>query len=113
MQEPSEPVERGAEDSTVASQQPLAGGGAFTPPNASPIWSQLSGTQQCVTIVLGQSEVSFNRVLGWTEGSLIELEKVAGEPADILVNGTLCARGEVVTVDENFGVRITEIIQAP
>jgi flagellar motor switch protein FliN/FliY len=44
------------------------------------------------------------------EGTVLELDKLAGEPVDILVNGKLIARGEVVVIDENFGVRVTEII---
>lgn len=47
-----------------------------------------------------------------TPGSVIELDKMAGEPVDILVNGKLVARGEVVVIDENFGVRITEIVSS-
>lgn len=85
----------------------------FTPSNASAIWANLAETAQCVTIVMGTTEVPFNTAMGWTEGSLIELDKVAGEPVDILVNGKLCARGEVVVISENFGVRITQIIQPP
>ena len=44
------------------------------------------------------------------EGTIIELDKLAGEPVDILVNNNLIARGEVVVIDENFGVRVTEIV---
>nr|HPJ38215.1 FliM/FliN family flagellar motor switch protein [Spirochaetota bacterium] len=44
------------------------------------------------------------------EGSIIELDKLAGEPVDLLVNGKLIARGEVVVIDENFGVRVTDIV---
>ena len=51
-----------------------------------------------------------DEILGLTTGKVIELEKLAGEPLDILVNGKLLARGEVVVVDENFGVRITSIV---
>ena len=47
---------------------------------------------------------------GYLLGEIIELDKMAGEPVDILVNGKLIARGEVVVIDENFGVRITDII---
>ncbi|MBQ6737243.1 MAG: FliM/FliN family flagellar motor switch protein, partial [Synergistaceae bacterium] len=46
-----------------------------------------------------------------TAGAVVELDKMAGEPVDVLVNGKLIARGEVVVIDENFGVRITDIIQ--
>jgi len=49
-------------------------------------------------------------ILGLGEGSIIELQKLAGEAVDILVNGKLIAKGEVVVIDEYFGVRITEII---
>jgi len=48
--------------------------------------------------------------LGLGEGSIIELDKLAGEPVDLLVNGKLIARGEVVVIDENFGVRVTDIV---
>jgi flagellar motor switch protein FliN/FliY len=49
-------------------------------------------------------------ILGLRNGSVIELDRLAGEPADILVNGTLIARGEVVVVDEKFGVRVIEVV---
>ena len=49
-------------------------------------------------------------ILGLGEGSIIELDKLAGEPVDLLVNGKLIAKGEVVVIDENFGVRVTDIV---
>jgi flagellar motor switch protein FliN/FliY len=49
-------------------------------------------------------------LLGLSPGSVVELDRVAGSPVDLLVNGTLIARGEVVVVDDEFGVRITEIV---
>ena len=63
-----------------------------------------------VSIVLGEANVALSRTLEWAEGSLIEVEKEAGQLVDVLVNGDLCFRGEVVTVGEYFGVRITEIV---
>lgn len=48
--------------------------------------------------------------MSFAPGSVIELDKMAGEPVDVLVNGKLIAKGEVVVIDENFGVRITEIL---
>lgn len=65
-----------------------------------------------ISIELGQTKVPISTLLGWTEGSLIELEKVSGEPVDVLVNGSPFARGEVVVISENFGVRLTEIRSA-
>lgn len=63
-----------------------------------------------VTVELGRSTMTVEDVLALGPGSVIELNKLAGEPVDILVNDQLIARGEVVVVDENFGVRVTEII---
>ena len=63
-----------------------------------------------LTVELGRTKKSIKEILGMGEGTVIELDKLAGEPVDILVNGKLVARGEVVVIDENFGVRVTEII---
>ena len=65
-----------------------------------------------VTVELGKTRKSVSEVLALTTGSVIELDKMAGEPVDILVNGKPIARVEVVVIDENFGVRITDIIGA-
>ncbi|MCC7106043.1 MAG: flagellar motor switch protein FliN [Chloroflexi bacterium] len=63
-----------------------------------------------VSVELGRARMTIGEVLGLRAGSVVELDKLAGEPADILVNGTLIARGEVVVVDEKFGVRVIEIV---
>ena len=63
-----------------------------------------------VSVELGRTKMTLKEVLELSVGSLIELDKLTGEPVDILVNGKLIARGEVVVIDENFGVRITDII---
>jgi flagellar motor switch protein FliN/FliY len=63
-----------------------------------------------VTVELGRSSLTVEEILELGPGSVVELNKLAGEPVDILVNDRLIARGEVVVVDENFGVRVTEII---
>ncbi len=63
-----------------------------------------------IVVELGRARMTLKQVMDLTVGSLIELDKLTGEPVDILVNGRLIARGEVVVIDENFGVRITEII---
>ena len=59
---------------------------------------------------LGRSHQENPEVLELGPGSVVELDKLAGEPVDILVNNKLFARGEVVVIDENFGVRITDIL---
>jgi flagellar motor switch protein FliN/FliY len=63
-----------------------------------------------VTVELGRARMKIQEILGLRNGSVIELDRLAGEPADILVNGTLIARGEVVVVDEKFGVRVIEVV---
>lgn len=63
-----------------------------------------------LTVELGRTEKSVKEVLDLVPGSIFELDRVAGEPVDIYVNGKLIAKGEVVVIDENFGVRITEIV---
>ncbi|HDQ13420.1 MAG TPA: flagellar motor switch phosphatase FliY, partial [Sediminispirochaeta sp.] len=63
-----------------------------------------------MTVELGRTRRLIKDILGMGEGTIIELDKLAGEPVDILVNHKLIARGEVVVIDENFGVRVTEIV---
>lgn len=63
-----------------------------------------------ITVELGRTKMLVKEVLQLGEGSVVELDKLAGEPVDILVNGRLIAKGEVVVIEENFGVRITEIV---
>ena len=66
-----------------------------------------------VVAELGRTRMKIRDVLGLTPGSIIELDKVAGEPINVMVNGALIARGEVVVVDEQFGIRILEIVASP
>lgn len=70
----------------------------------------LHGVEMQVTVELGRARMTVRELLSLRAGSVIELDRAAGSPADVLVNGRLIARGEVVVVDENFGVRITEIV---
>ena len=63
-----------------------------------------------MTVELGRTKKLIKEILGMGEGTIIELDKLAGEPVDILVNHKLIAKGEVVVIDENFGVRVTEIV---
>jgi flagellar motor switch protein FliN len=63
-----------------------------------------------ITVELGRTKYKVKDILLWGEGSIIELEKPSTEPVNLLVNKRLVARGEVVVIDENFGVRITEIV---
>ena len=64
-----------------------------------------------VTVELGRTSKSISDILDFAPGTIIELDKIAGEPIDVLVNGKFVARGEVVVIEESFGVRVTEIIR--
>ena len=73
----------------------------------------LMDVQMTLTVELGRTKKYVKDILNLGEGSIIELDKLAGEPVDVLVNGKLIAKGEVVVIDENFGVRITDIVAPP
>lgn len=62
-----------------------------------------------VTVELGRSNKSIKEILDFAPGTIIELNKLAGEPVDVLVNGKFVAKGEVVVIEENFGIRLVEI----
>ena len=72
--------------------------------------SMLRGVEMRVTAELGRTRLPVAHLLDLTPGSVVELDRVAGAPVDVLVNGTVIANGEVVVVDEEYGVRITEIL---
>jgi flagellar motor switch protein FliN len=72
--------------------------------------SLLRNVEMSVTAELGRTRMTVAELLSLTPGSVVELNKAAGTPIDLLVNGTLIARGEVVVIDEEFGVRISEIV---
>lgn len=72
--------------------------------------SMLADVEMGVTVELGRARLTVAEILSLTIGSVVELDRIAGSPVDVLVNGTLIARGEVVVVDEEFGVRVSEVI---
>ena len=63
-----------------------------------------------LTVELGRTKISIRNLLQLAHGSVVELDGMAGEPLDVLVNGTLIAQGEVVVVNDKFGIRLTDII---
>lgn len=63
-----------------------------------------------VSMEIGQTKLNIRNLLQLNQGSVIELDRLAGEPLDVLVNGTLIAHGEVVVVNEKFGIRLTDVI---
>ena len=63
-----------------------------------------------ITMEVGRSQISIRNLLQLNQGSVVELDRIAGEPLDVLVNGTLIAHGEVVVVNDKFGIRLTDVI---
>ena len=61
---------------------------------------------------IGRTKISIRNLLQLNQGSVVELDRLAGEPLDVMANGTLIARGEVVVVNEKFGIRLTDVISA-
>ncbi|MDQ6523488.1 flagellar motor switch protein FliN [Nocardioides sp. LHD-245] len=86
---------------------------AFGAPSAPPRGLELlQGVDMEVTVELGRTRMTVRDLLALTPGAVLELDRAAGSPADLLVNGRLVARGEVVVIDEDFGLRVTEIVDA-
>jgi flagellar motor switch protein FliN len=65
-----------------------------------------------LSVELGRSQISLKEVFELTEGSIIELERLVGEPLDLVVNGQVIAQGEVVAIDNNYGFRVTNIVSS-
>jgi flagellar motor switch protein FliN/FliY len=63
-----------------------------------------------ISMEVGRSKINIRNLLQLNQGSVVELERIAGEPLDVLVNGTLIAHGEVVVVNDKFGIRLTDVI---
>ncbi|WP_066321062.1 flagellar motor switch protein FliN [Bacillus sp. FJAT-29814] len=63
-----------------------------------------------LVVELGRTKKKINEVLELSQGSIIELDRVSGEPVDVLINGKIVAKGEVVVIDDYFGIRVTEIL---
>jgi len=91
----------------AAPAAPAAATGAVARPGGLEL---LHDVEMEVTAELGRTRMSVRELLSLVPGAVIELDRAAGGPADLLVNGRLIARGEVVVIDENFGIRITEIV---
>ena len=65
-----------------------------------------------ISLQIGSAKISIRNLLKLNQGSVVELERLAGEPLDVMVNGTLIAHGEVVVVNEKYGIRLTDVISA-
>jgi len=96
-------------DQGTASDPPVAGAPPPSPTDADSI-DLLSDVDLTVTIELGRTRMLVEDVLRLGTGSVVELEKLAGDPVDVFVNGRLVARGEVLVLNDNFCVRVNELI---
>ena len=90
--------------------EPLARGVSTTAGDASHDIDLILDIPVQLTVELGRTRIPIKNILQLAQGSVVELEGLAGEPMDVLVNGCLIAQGEVVVVNEKFGIRLTDII---
>lgn len=86
--------------------QPVTG----TPTNNNPDLDVILDIPVSISMEVGRTSITIRNLLQLNQGSVIELDRLAGEPLDVLVNGTLIAHGEVVVVNEKFGIRMTDVI---
>lgn len=104
---------QGAEPApSLTRHEPTQLGGASKKPGIAPRRGieLLHGVDMEVTVEIGRTRMTVRDLLDLSPGAVLELDRAAGSPADLLVNGHLIARGEVVVVDEDFGLRVTEIV---
>lgn len=130
----SEPTETNTDEQQISEddwaaamgEQATSEAAASSAAQPAQIFEQLSGTSGkseapqgfdmimdipvALTVELGRTKISIRNLLQLAHGSVVELDGLAGEPMDVLVNGTLIAQGEVVVINEKFGIRLTDII---
>ena len=97
-----------AATATPASFQSFDGGGAK--PSSMNDFELILDIPVQLNVELGRTKISIRNLLQLAHGSVVELDALAGEPMDVLINGTLIAQGEVVVVNDKFGIRLTDIV---
>lgn len=111
MEEQEQIETGGAEgDARPASFAELKSESKFKPIEGAPDLDVILDIPVRISMEVGSTEISIRNLLQLNQGSVIELDRLAGEPLDVLVNGTLIAHGEVVVVNEKFGIRMTDVI---
>jgi flagellar motor switch protein FliN/FliY len=114
-------MENGSEDSMTSDAEFVREDNALGQPLFKPLSGQGAGGASndidmildipvLLTVELGRTKISIKNLLQLSQGSVVELNAMAGEPLDILVNGTLVAQGEAVMVDDKLGIRLTDVI---
>lgn len=111
-QDPMDGANGAAEDqaATAIAEAAREVGGRPAPPGG---LSMLQGVRLTLSVELGRTRMKIADILNLSTGSVVELEKLASEPVDLLVNDTPFARGEVVVVDDHFSIKITELLDTP
>jgi flagellar motor switch protein FliN/FliY len=110
-------------DSAIRSDPQMTGGQSPQPASFPPVQSAETGgapknldfildIPMSVTVYVGSAKMAIRDLLQLAQGSVIELDKLAGEPMEVMVNNKLVARGEVVVVNEKFGIRLTDVVSA-
>ena len=107
----------GADDGAMAGFDELASGSTNTLPQVSddgehPNLDVILDIPVTISMEVGRTKISIRNLLQLSQGSVVELDRLAGEPLDVMVNGTLIAHGEVVVVNDKFGIRLTDVISA-
>ena len=100
----------GQSDARPAAFAELKSDAKFKPSEGAPDLDVILDIPVRISMEVGSTEISIRNLLQLNQGSVIELDRLAGEPLDVLVNGTLIAHGEVVVVNEKFGIRMTDVI---
>ena len=116
MYPPQQPAPQPAEPKVINTQKPKME--PLTPDNRLSQEQKenldlIMGVSLEVAVEIGRTRRKIQDIIAFSKGSLVVLDKLAGEPVDLLVNGQCIARGDVVVIDDNFGIRITEILQKP
>jgi flagellar motor switch protein FliN len=114
----SKPTDKDSVDDWAAAMAEQAGGNlpldelkdSAVPPSTPPDLDVILDIPVTISMEVGSTPITIRNLLQLNQGSVIELDRLAGEPLDVLVNGTLIAHGEVVVVNEKFGIRMTDVI---
>jgi flagellar motor switch protein FliN len=107
---PAEPGSALAPSESPAQFASFGAGGSGAPAVAGNDISMILDIPVLLTVELGRTKIPIKHILQLAQGSVVELETLAGEPMDVLVNGYLIAQGEVVVVNDKFGIRLTDIV---
>jgi len=99
-----------AQDVRAAPMEEFAEDAGFTGSGEAPDIDVILDIPVTISMEVGNTQIPIRNLLQLNQGSVIELDRLAGEPLDVLVNGTLIAHGEVVMVNEKFGIRLTDVI---